>query len=302
MRAAEEYLRPDVIQEIARLDLKAKFIVQGFIAGLHDSPYYGFSSEFSEHRKYTVGDDPKNIDWQVFARTDKYYIKRYQAETNLNCHVLLDVSESMAYSSGKGLNKLEYGTYMAAALGYLMLNQQDSVGLVTFDEDLTNVVPARSKHSHLVAILGVLASSLRHRPSRLTFSLHRAADMLKRRGLVVLFSDLVPSPGEEQEDVIDGLRHLRYVGHDVVCFQLMDHAEITFPFSGPMLFEDMETDAKANADALAVAEGYRREIRSFIDTYAEACRQDGIDFEQVDTADPFDRVLLSYLRSRQKRF
>ena len=158
MPDVKEYLRPEIIQQVARLELKARFIVEGFLAGLHESPYQGFSSEFSEHRKYTVGDDPKNIDWNVFARTDKLYIKRFEAETNLDCHILLDVSESMAYSYGTPVNKLEYGIYMAAALGYLMVNQQDNVGLVTFDEDLTSVVPPSSKRSHLVAILGVLLS------------------------------------------------------------------------------------------------------------------------------------------------
>ena len=302
MRAAEEYLRPDVIQEISRLDLKAKFIIQGFISGLHDSPYYGFSSEFSEHRKYTTGDDPKSIDWNVYARTDKFYIKRFEAETNLDCHILLDVSESMAYSYGGAVSKLEYAIYMAAALGYLMVNQQDAVGLITFDRDLTNVVPAASKRSHLVAILGVLASALKHRPSRLADCLHRAADLLRKRGLVCLFSDLIPADEEEQERVIEGLRHLRYRGHDVICFQVLDHAEVTFPFEGPAQFVDVESSASLRADAESVAAAYRSEVRSFVDTYSEACRRDRIDFVQVDTADPFDRALLSYLRTRQRKF
>ena len=198
MRPIEEYLKPEVIQQVARLDLKAKFIVEGFISGLHDSPYYGFSSEFSEHRRYTIGDEVKNLDWNVFARTDKFYIKRFEAETNLDCHILLDASESMAYAHGRAVSKLEYSIYMAAALGYLMIHQQDNVGLITFDEELTRVVPARSKRSHLVAVLGVLAASMRHRPSRLAACLHRAADMLRKRGLVILMSDLIPAEGEDQ--------------------------------------------------------------------------------------------------------
>jgi uncharacterized protein (DUF58 family) len=302
MRAIEEYLRPDVIQQVARLDLKAKFIVEGFISGLHDSPYYGFSSEFSEHRKYSIGDEPKYIDWKVFARTDKFYVKRFEAETNLNCHIVLDASESMAYSYGGVITKIEYGIYMAAALGYMMINQQDNVGLVTFDEELTRVVPPKSKRSHLVALLGVLARSQRHRPSRLAHCLHRAAEVLRARGLVIVFSDLIPSEGETQEDVVEGLRHLRYRGHDVICFQLLDHAEVTFPFEGPTQFVDVESLKALRADPEAVAPVYRDEVRRFIERYRDACRSDNMDFLAVDTVDSFDRVLLSFLRARQTRF
>ena len=302
MRAIEEYLRPDVIQQVTRLDLKARFIVEGFISGLHDSPYYGFSNEFSEHRKYSIGDEPRYIDWKVFARTDKLYVKRFEAETNLDCHILLDVSESMAYSHGGVITKLEYGIYMAAALGYMMVHQQDNVGLVTFDEDLTNVVPARSKRSHLVAMLGVLAGSLRHRPSRLAHCLHRAADLLRSRGLVILFSDLIPAEGETQEDVLGGLRHLRYRGHDVICFQLLDHAELTFPFRGPAQFVDVESLKALRADADAVAAAYRQEVRQFVERYRAACLDDRVDLVPVDTADSFDRVLLGFLRTRQRKF
>ncbi len=302
MRNIEEYLRPDVIQEVARLDLKARFIIEGFISGLHDSPYYGFSSEFSEHRKYSAGDDPKHIDWKVFARTDKFYIKRFEAETNLDCHILLDVSESMAYSYGGVIGKLEYAIYMAAALGYMMVNQQDNVGLITFDEELTNVVPSRSKRAHLIAILGVLASAMQHRPSRLAHCLHRAADLLRKRGLVILFSDLIPSEVEDQGQVMDGLRHVRHRGHDVICFQILDHAELAFPFEGPVRFVDMEGSRTIRADSEEVAEAYREEIRDFIERYSTACRDAEIDFVQVDTADSFDRVLLSFLRKRQGKF
>ncbi|MGD2174556.1 MAG: hypothetical protein PVJ27_04060, partial [Candidatus Brocadiaceae bacterium] len=195
-----------------------------------------------------------------------------------------------------------YGIYMAAALGYMMINQQDNVGLVTFDDELTNVVPPHSKRSHLAAVLGVLASSMRHRPSDLSHCLHRAADLLRKRGLVILFSDLIPAEDEQQEDVIEGLRHMRYRGHDVVCFHLLDHAELTFPFSGPTRFVDIESPRTVRADADAVAAAYREEVEQFIESYRDACVDDQIDFVQVDTADSFDRVLLSFLRARQARF
>ncbi|NLW51493.1 MAG: DUF58 domain-containing protein [Candidatus Brocadiaceae bacterium] len=298
----ERYLRPEVIRTVARLDLKARFIVEGFFSGLHASPYHGFSTEFSEHREYTFGDEPRLIDWKVFARTDKHYVKRFEAETNLNCHMLLDVSESMAYGSGGGLSKLDYAICMAAALGYMLIHQQDNVGLVTFDEDVTNLVPARSRRSHLAALLGVLAGALRHRPSRLAHSLHRSAGMLSRRGLVIVLSDLIPSEHEEPDDVLDGLRHLRHRGHDVICFQLLDHAEVRFPFHGPVHFMDVESLRTVRTDADAVAAGYRREVEAFVRKCRDACRHERIDFLQVDTEDSFDRVLLAFLRARQSRF
>jgi uncharacterized protein (DUF58 family) len=184
----------------------------------------------------------------------------------------------------------------------MMINQQDNVGLVTFDEELTRVVPPKSKRSHLVALLGVLARSQRHRPSRLAHCLHRAAEVLRARGLVIVFSDLIPSEGETQEDVVEGLRHLRYRGHDVICFQLLDHAEVTFPFEGPTQFVDVESLKALRADPEAVAPVYRDEVRRFIERYRDACRSDNMDFLAVDTVDSFDRVLLSFLRARQTRF
>ncbi len=302
LRAVEEYLRPDVIQQVARLDLKARFIVEGFIAGLHDSPYHGFSSEFSDHRKYSPGDEPRNIDWKVYARTDRLYIKRFEAETNLDCNILLDASESMAYSYGGVITKLEYGICMAAALSYMLIGQQDNVGLVTFDRDLTNVVPPRCKRTHLADMLGVLAGSLRHEPSRLSHCLHRAAEMLGKRGLLIVFSDLLPAGDDDQQEVIEGLQHLKYRGHDVVCFQLLDHAELTFPFEGPVQFVDVETLQTTRADADAVAAAYREELQAFVERYRQAALADRIDFVQVDTSDSFDRVLVSFLRARQARF
>ncbi|MHC4481065.1 MAG: DUF58 domain-containing protein [Planctomycetota bacterium] len=229
-------------------------------------------------------------------------VKRFEAETNLDCHVLLDASESMAYSCGGVITKLEYAIYMAAALGHMMIHQQDNVGLLTFDEDVTNVVPARSKRSHLVSLLGVLAGALRHRPSRIARCLHRAADILRKRGVVILFSDLIPPEAEDQEEVIDGLRHIRYRGHDVICFQLLDHAEVTFPFEGPAQFIDVESLRALRADPEAVAVTYREELRRFIERYRSACRDEEVDFVQVDTADSFDRVLMSFLRTRQRKF
>jgi len=302
MPTAEEYLRPDVIQQVARLDLKAKFIVEGFLAGLHASPYHGFSTEFSEHRKYSIGDDMKNIDWNVFGRTDRFYVKKFQAETNLNCYLLVDVSESMAYSYGGAITKLEYSTCMAAALGYLMINQQDAVGLATFDDDLVGYVPPRSKRQHLAGILGVLAQAPRRRASKMSYCLHKAAELFPRRGLAILFSDLIPAPDEGPENVLEALRHLTYRGHDVICFHVLDHAELTLPYEGPTRFIDTETQQELTLQPESVRDDYCQEMRQYIKFYNDRCAEADIDFVQVDTSVSFDRVLVKYLVNRQSHF
>ncbi len=313
MAGIKEYLRPDIIQQVTRLDLKARFIVEGFLAGLHESPYHGFSSEFSEHRKYVVGDDLKDIDWNVYARTDRHYIKKFQAETNLNAYLLVDVSESMAYSYGRGaMTKLDYSICIAAALGYLMISQRDAVGLATFDDDLVRFVPPRSRRAHLAGIIGALGQSLRHRPSRLGACLHRAAELFRRRGLVILLSDLIPSAEEDLEDVMEALRHLRYRGHDVICFHVLDHAELDLPYQGPTRFVDSESGRDLRVQPEAVREDYRREVREFIEFFRRGCAggqrpagavaSGAMDYVQVDTSLSFDRVLLPYLAARKSRF
>ena len=302
MRAIEAYLRPDVVREIVRLDLKAKFIVEGFISGLHDSPYRGFSGEFSEHQKYNIGDDLKDVDWNVFARTDKFYVKRFEAETNLYCYLLVDVSESMAYRFASAVTKLEYSTYLAAALGYLMINQQDAVGLLTFDRDIVNRVSPRSRRTHLASLLGALSSSARHEPSRLAACLHRAAGLMPKRGLAIVLSDLIPAEDETQDQVLEALRHLKYRGHDVICFQVLDRAEVEFPFEGSLRFIDVESLRQVKANADAIREDYRREIGRFVEFYRTGCQQVGADFVQVNTSIPFDEVLLAYLRARRSHF
>jgi len=302
MPKAEEYLRPDIIQQVARLELKAKFIVEGFLAGLHDSPYQGFSTEFSEHRKYTVGDDLKNMDWNVFGRTDRFYVKKFEAETNLNCYLLVDVSESMSYSWGGVITKLQYGCCIAAALGYLMIGQQDAVGLATFDEDLVSYVPPKSKRTHLAGLIGALSGAERHRPSRIGRSLHRAAELFPRRGLAILFSDLIPSPDESAQDVMEALEHLTYRGHDVICFHLLDHAELSLPFEGPTRFTDTETQVQVTVQPEAIREEYHQQIARFIGYYRDRCAEARIDFVQVDTSVSFDRVLVAYLVNRRSHF
>ena len=298
MGTAEQFLRPEVIQSVARLDLKAKFIVEGFIAGLHDSPYHGFSTEFSEHRKYVHGDDLKDIDWNVYARTDRYYVKKFQAETNLSCYLVVDVSESMMYRYGKGLTKLEYATCLAASLGYLMTKQQDAVGLVTFDEDVTAFLPPKSKRGHLTAVIGALSRAPAGRETRLPESLHHTAELLRDRGLVVLFSDLLC----DLDPLLDSLHHFRYRGHDVIVFHVLDEAEAKFPFEGPTRFQDVEGSDEVTVDSRAVRRAYLDELRKFTEALEARCSETQIDYVQVDTSVGFDKVLMSYLMARRARF
>src|SRR5437764_9140894 len=224
MASAEKYLRPEVIRQVARLDLRAKFIVEGFLSGLHASPYHGFSVEFSEHRKYVPGDDLKDLDWNVYAKTDKYYLKKFQAETNVVGYLVMDLSRSMAYTYRQELTKFEYGICLAAALGYLMIYQQDPVGLVTFDTKIHTVIPPKSKRTQLGTILSVLANLKVAGHTDIAGSLMQLASMVKGKSLVMLFSDLLTDP----EPVIRSLYRLRYAGHEVILFHILDELEVRF--------------------------------------------------------------------------
>jgi uncharacterized protein (DUF58 family) len=295
---AEQYLRPDVIQQVKRLDLKARFIIEGFLSGLHDSPFHGFSVEFSEHRKYTPGDDIRQIDWGVFAKTDRYYIKKFEAETNLDAYLLMDCSGSMDFSTDGRMSKMDYAICIAAALGYLMISQQDSVGLVTFDEKVRAFMPPKSKRSHLLNILGTLA---RTRPSGKTFmaaAIHDIANRVKKRGLMILLSDLLV----EQQEVIKALHHLKFRGHDLIIFQVLDHSELAFEFDGQVRFEEPESHERLDADPRAIRAAYLEELRAFIEEYKREARTIRADFVTVDNAMTFDKALIEFLSQRQTRF
>lgn len=256
--APEAYLRPDVIRQVQRFDLKARFVMEGFLAGLHTSPFKGFSVEFSEHRKYVPGDDIRAVDWKVWSRTNRYYIKQYEAETNLTGHLLVDVSGSMGYRGPGGeLSKLEYATYLAGAMAYLMVHQQDPVGLVTFGEEIHEYLKPKSRPSHLLSILRRLNEARPAGPTGLAANLHRIAEMIPHRGLVVLFSDLL----DDEAAVLDAFGHLRYRGHDVIVFQIFDAAETNFPFDELTRFEDVEgLETALTAEPNAVREAYLKEV------------------------------------------
>lgn len=297
-RSAESYLKPEVIRTVARLDLRARFIVEGFLSGLHASPFHGFSVEFSEHRRYTQGDDPKDIDWLVYAKTDRYYIKKYQAETNITGYLLMDLSESMAYTYRQELTKFEYSICLAAALAYLMVHQQDPVGLVTFDEKIRASLPARSRRTQLSNILALLAQARPTGPTEIARNLRQFAAMVKHKSLAMLFSDLLTEPGP----VIDAIRMLRYAGHDVIVFHVLDEAEVHFPFDGMCDLKDPETDATLLVDAAGIRGDYLEALNELRSQYRRECRAVGADFVELDTSMRFDTALVEYLSQRKARF
>ena len=298
MTTPEKYLRPEVIRQVARLDLRAKFIVEGFLSGLHASPFHGFSVEFSEHRRYVAGDDLKDLDWNVYAKTDKYYLKKYLAETNLTGYLVMDLSASMAYTYRQELTKFDYAICLAAALGYLMIHQQDPVGLVTFDTKVQACLPPRSKRTQLGTMLALLANL---KPAGLTdvaACLHQVASMIRTKSLIMIFSDLLTDPAP----VLQSLHHLRHRGNEIILFHILDEAEVHFPFEGVVEFEDVEDHRKLTLDARGMRSDYLQAIGEFQEFYRIECAKAGIDYVPMDTSVSFDKALMQYLLGRRKRF
>ncbi len=298
MSSTEKYLKPEVIRTVSRLDLRARFIVEGFFSGLHASPYHGFSVEFSEHRRYTQGDDLKDIDWLVYAKTDRYYVKKYQAETNLTGYLVMDLSESMAYTYRQELTKFDYSICLSAALAYLMIHQQDPVGLITFDEKIRHSLPAKSKRAQLGNILALLSKLRPTGQTEIAKNLQRIAAMIQHRSLVMIFSDLLAEGGP----VIDALHMLRHAGHDVILFHVMDESEVNFPFDGMVDFRDPETGETMLVDAAGIRGDYLDSVNELREYFRKECLSAGVDYVALDTSIPFDRALVEYLSQRKARF
>ena len=294
----EQYLRPDVIQQVKRLDLKARFIVEGFLTGMHGSPYHGFSVEFSEHRKYVPGDDIRLIDWGVYAKTDRHYVKKFRAETSLDAYLLVDCSASMAFATGGRMSKMDYAICLAAALGHMCITQQDHVGLITFDERLRSFLPPKSKRSHLTNMISTLARTRPAGQTRLADAIHEVARRVRKRSLMILLSDLLA----DQEQVIPALHHMRYREHDLIIFQVLDHNELSFDFDGQVRFQDPESREELDTDPQAIRLAYQEEIRSFIERYKKECQGVRADFVTVDNSMTFDKALVEFLSQRRSRF
>ena len=313
------FLDPTILARIGNLELIAKFVVEGFISGLHKSPYHGFSVEFSQYRQYMPGDDTKHIDWKAYARTDRYYIKQFEEETNLNCYLLLDTSESMMHPMAEGetddattegaatgqprLTKLRYSSFLIASLAYFMAKQRDAVGFAYFDDTLHQYLPARSSTSHLHSILLTLETLQTTKSTRMGTPLHQIAERLTKRGLILFISDLYD---ENHEEVIAGLEHLRYEGHEVIVFHVLAQQELEFAdfaagrsSEALIRFIDAESDAEIITTPQAIRESYLSNFNNFLDTYRLALRQADIDYNVITTATPIDLALASYLAKRE---
>jgi uncharacterized protein (DUF58 family) len=287
------FVDPTVLSRIGNLELIARSVVDGFINGMHRSPYFGASVDFAEHRGYVPGDDIRRVDWRLFARTDRFYIKEYEADTNANFAVLLDVSKSMGFASG-GVSKIEYGKMLAGCLTYLVHRQRDRVGLVAFDSDIVQFVPPSAKHMDVV--LHTLDRVTPSGPGGLRVPLHKMAEHFGRRSLLVLISDLYEDP----DAVLEAINPLRFRGNDIIVFHLLDPAEIDFSFDTPSAFEDLESGEQLPIVPDALAEQYRALVREHITALTERFSANRIDYSLVSTAAPLDHALFTYLTTRER--
>jgi uncharacterized protein (DUF58 family) len=287
------FVDPKVLSRIGSLDLIARNVVDGFINGLHRAPFFGASIDFAEHRGYVAGDDIRRVDWRLYARTDRYYVKQYEADTNTNLTILFDVSKSMGFSS-HGVSKLEYGSYLAACLGYLAQRQRDRVGILTFDDDLVTYVPASAKHFNVV--LHTLDRAKASRPGHLSAPLQKMAEHFKRRGILLLISDFYDEP----DAIFDAIKPLRFLGNDLIVFHVLDPQEIDFDYDEASAFEDLESGEQIPVVPQSFREQYRSLIREHINALTTRFSEQRIDYAVLNTAEPLDRALFSYLSSREK--
>ena len=293
MLDSKRFLHPEAIKRISRLELRARHIVEGFLAGMHRSPYFGQSVEFLQHRQYTRGDDPRYVDWKVWAKQDRLYVKQFEEETNLRATLLVDVSASMRYGSGP-LDKYEYASTVAASLAYLLLWQQDAVGCLAFDEAPRAIVPQRTHRGHLNAVILALDASPPASKTDLYTILHRVAETYPKRGLIVLVSDLFV----QREGLFRGLKLLRSRGHDLLVFHVLDDDELDFPFSGPTRFEGLESAEHLNCNPRALREGYLSALEAYLDEVRRGCTRNRADYVLLRTSDPLDAALTAYLSNR----
>jgi len=286
-------LHPEAIKRITRLEIRARHIVEGFLSGMHRSPYFGQSVEFLQHREYALGDDLRHVDWKVWARQDRLYVKQFEEETNLRCHLLVDISNSMAYGSGP-LNKYEYACTLACSLAYLVLRQQDGIGCTTFDEKIRVSVPVRTNNNHIFSIVDSLAVQEPRDKTDMYAILRSVAESAPRRGLMVLVSDLLA----DRPGLFRGLRLLRQRGHDVLVFHIMDDEELDFPFSGPTRFEGLEIPDHLNCNPRALRDGYLANLNAFLDEVRRECARTSCDYALVRTREPLDAALATFLSKR----
>ena len=293
MPDSKRFVHPEAIKRISRMEVRARHIVEGFLSGMHRSPYFGQSVEFRQHREYVAGDDLRHVDWKVWARQDRLTVKQFEEDTNLRCTLMVDLSSSMQYGSGP-MNKYEIACTVASSLAYLILHQQDAVGCVTFDEKIRSTVPTRTKRTHLNSIIEALNVQQPADKTDMSTLLRQVAETYPRRGMMVLISDLLT----DREPLFKGLKLLRQRGHDVLVLHIMDDDELDFPFSGPTRFEGLEAEDALNCNPRALRAGYMEALQEFLDDVRRTSAQSGIDYKLIRCSDPLDAALASFISAR----
>ncbi|MDD8018994.1 MAG: DUF58 domain-containing protein [Bacteroidota bacterium] len=302
MQTQLKYLQPDVISKLSSMELRARLVVEGFITGLHKSPYHGFSVEFAEHRQYMPGDEIRRIDWRVYGKTDRFYVKQFEEETNLKSYIVIDTSASMRFASDvekkkeKRISKIEYASFVAASLSYLMVQQRDAVGLMLYDSQIRNVIPPHATKHHLRRLLIELEKMEPTNATNSAAALHNLAERISRRGLVIILSDLFDDPTK----VMAALKHFRHDNHEVLVMQILDPLERTFAFGGDAIFKDIESGEMITTQPYHIQKAYKEAMHEFIERYKRECRENMIDYVLLDTATSFDVALLNYLNKRQR--
>jgi len=296
--AEQEFLTPESVSRLSRLDLIARLVVEGYITGLHKSPYHGFSAEFAEHRQYMAGDSLRYLDWKVYGRTDRMYVKRFEEETNLKSHIILDVSGSMGFRDKGVMTKLRYGSVLAASLAFLMIRQRDSVGLVTFSDTMKEHVPPRSVQSQLTEILRTLSKAAPEGTTVTGDILHTLAERISARGLIVFISDLVVDPDE----LLFGLKHFRHNGHEVLVFHVLDPMEVDFEYTADTRFVDMETGKHITTQPWHIRDGFRELQEKKHAALVRGMHDISVDYARFTTDVPFDRALSEYLAKRKRMY
>jgi uncharacterized protein (DUF58 family) len=302
METQRKYLQPEVVSKLSNMELRARLVVEGFITGLHKSPYHGFSVEFAEHRQYMPGDEIRRVDWRVYGKTDRFYVKQFEEETNLKSYIILDTSASMRFASTilrskeQRISKIEYASYIAASLSYLMIQQRDAVGLTLYDSIVRTIIPPHSTKQHLRRVLIELEKINPSETTNSATALHQLAESISRKSLVIVLSDLFDDP----EKVMAALKHFRHNNHEVLVMQILDPVERNFAFGSDGVFKDMETGEMLTTQPYHIQKAYQESMRDFIERYKRECRENSIDYILLDTATPFDIALLNYLNKRQR--
>ncbi|MEO8399712.1 MAG: DUF58 domain-containing protein [Ignavibacteriaceae bacterium] len=293
-----KYLNPSVVSKLNSLELKARLVVEGFMVGLHKSPYHGFSVEFTEHRPYMQGDNLKDVDWKVYGKTNRYFIKQYEEETNLKSYILLDTSQSMNYASEGNISKLEYASTLVAGLCYLMIKQQDAVGLSLYSEKIDKYLPPKSSRGYLHLLLKNLAEVKASSKTNTAASLNSIAEKIKRRGLVIIVSDLF----DDVDSILKALKHFRYSNNEVIVFQILDPIERSFAFGKDAIFKDVETEDELTTQPYQIQKAYKEAMNDFINRIKSECLNSKIEYNLLETSNPYDKALINYIRKRGKLY